>query len=191
MIIGFNGGMGVGKTTAIEFLQKTFSGEHNFIPVSNVKFAQPIYDMQEYVYDRIKSVYTRPPEFVKDRKLLQWLGTEWGRGSISESVWVDIWKARVKSILLETPSTIVVCDDVRFDNEALAVNALGGQIVKIDCNRTKERIDTASGIQQHASEAGINPKLVDYEVSNNGTVREFQLAIRNLYGLISFKERYK
>lgn len=189
MLIAFTAKMGAGKSTAVDYLRATFSGEHHFTPVLNVKFAQPLYDMQEYIYGRVSSVHKLPEDFVKDRKLLQWLGTEWGR-SLSETIWVDLWKARVKSLMVDSPRSIIVCDDVRFDNEADAVHALGGSVVRITSDNTKDRIDTTSGIKQHSSETGINPKLVDYEVFNNGTIREFQLAIRNVYGLIEHKERY-
>lgn len=191
MIIGFTANMGAGKTTAVEYLRALHSGEHKFKAVSNIKFAQALYDMQEFIYDRISSVYKKPDNFVKDRKLLQWLGTEWGRGSISQTLWIDLWKDRVKYCNLSQPRGIIVCDDVRFDNEAETVRSLGGFVVKINCDKTDKRIDTTTGIKQHSSEAGINPKLVDYELNNNGTINEFKLAVRNLYGLIEHKLTHK
>lgn len=190
MIIAFTAGMGAGKSTAVELLRSMFSGEHNFKPVLNVKFAAPIYDIQEYIYSRISTVYKRPSTFIKDRKLLQWVGTEFGR-SLSETLWVDLWKARAQEIRNSHPRSIVVCDDVRFDNEADAVHSLGGFVVKINCGKNKERIDTADGLKHHASESGINPKLVDYEVANDGTLDEFKLAIRNLCGLIDHRTTHK
>lgn len=186
MIIGFTASMGAGKSTAVDLLKK--KAGH----VELVKFAQPLYDMQEFVYDRISSVHKRSENFIKDRKLLQWLGTDWGRDTISETLWVDLWKAKVRNTQEKhayAPNLTIVCDDVRFDNEASTVQAIGGVVVHITCNRNKERIDTTSGLCNHKSEAGVNPKLVDYTVSNNGTIKEFEVAIRNLYGLISHKER--
>lgn len=187
MIIGFNGKMGVGKSTAINAIRSLKSVP--FIPVFNVKFAGPLYQMQELIYDIVKPVHKRPADFVKDRKLLQWLGTEWGRGTISESIWVDLWAAAAKQHSVESPRSIIVSDDVRFDNEAETIRKLGGFVVEIISDKNKERIDTEAGIKQHSSEAGINPKLVDYTVSNNGTMAEFDLAIRNLVGLLEYKER--
>lgn len=174
MLIGFNGGMGAGKSTAIQLL-KEVSGREVF----NVKFAQPIYDVQEYCYQRISSVYQRPESFIKDRKLLQWIGTEWGRDSISTSLWVDIWRAEVKRIREGNPDALIVCDDVRFDNEAVEVILLNGVIVKIAADRAQSR--TVSGIANHASEAGLSSEYITYIVENNGTIDEFRNALTYLY----------
>ena len=167
MIIGFSGKMGSGKSEAVKFMRENYGDK-----IALVKFAQPLYDIQEAVYDRISQAYSRPESFIKDRKLLQWLGTEWGRGTISETLWVDIWKAEVRDQL--KLGKIVVCDDVRFDNEAEALREMGGKLIQINSNRNKERIDTASGIPQHASENGIKPKLVDFVVNNDETIQEYQ-----------------
>jgi dephospho-CoA kinase len=83
-LIAFTGQMGSGKSTAVSTLREFADN-----PVHNIKFAQTLYDIQNYIYERIESVYKRPEDFIKDRKLLQWIGTEWGRGTISESLWVD------------------------------------------------------------------------------------------------------
>lgn len=186
MIIAFSGPMGSGKSTAIEKLKKCTGA------VELVKFAGPLYDIQEYIYERVQSVYKRPESFIKDRKLLQWIGTEWGRETISDTVWVDLWKAKIDSLREKNAYThnyTIVCDDLRFDNEAEVVHSKGGHIVQIICDKTKNRVDTTSGLVQHKSEAGLNPKLVDYTITNNGTIAEFELAVRNVYGLINHKQR--
>jgi hypothetical protein len=174
-LIGFNGKMGVGKSTAIQALKDLLLANS---PVKLVKFAQPLYDMQEFIYRRIASVVQRDASFTKDRKLLQWLGTEWGRGTISQSIWVDLWKHEVENC---SAKTIVVCDDVRFDNEAETVKSLGGKIIEITSNQTQNRIDTKSGIVQHSSEAGIDPKLIDFTVENNGTRLQYLDQLTTLY----------
>lgn len=169
MLIGFNGGMGCGKSTAIQALKDfVFPGE-----VHLVKFAQPLYDMQEFIYRRISSVHTRDESFIKDRKLLQWLGTEWGRG-LNEDLWVSIWKAQVLSIQADDPEAVIVCDDVRFDNEGETVKERGGHVIKIVSNRAADRINTQAGIANHKSEAGIDNKFLDFIVENNDTVAAFE-----------------
>lgn len=186
MIIGFSASMGAGKSTAVEKLKDHVD------KLELVKFAGPLYEIQELIYDKIASVYTRPKSFVKDRKLLQWIGTDWGRETISNTIWLDLWKTKVNSIRnssLNASELLIVCDDVRFDNEAELIKSVGGYVVQINCDKNHNRIDTTAGLCNHKSEAGINPKLVDYIISNNGTLKEFELAVRNLYGLISHKER--
>lgn len=173
-LIGLNGNMGVGKSEAIKTLSEVAGRE-----VVLVKFAQPLYDMQEFIYGRVSSVFTRPDTFIKDRKLLQWLGTDWGRETISKNVWVDIWKAEVNKNL--AAGKLVVCDDVRFDNEAEVIKSLNGKIVRIVSDRANERIDTAAGIKNHASEAGIKHEFVDIILENNGTLEEYKNSLTYLY----------
>lgn len=195
IIIAFNGGLGSGKSTAIKFLKRylgQFYNQTDGAPCSEdvnlVKFAQPLYDIQEYVYGRIQDVHTRPANFIKDRKLLQWLGTDWGRSTVGENVWVDLWKAEVKAITedyagFSTDRPVIVCDDVRFDNEAATVKAMGGIIVKISANFSKERAEGGVGISNHASEAGINFDYVDFVVENNSTLEAFNNQLSKIFAM--------
>lgn len=60
------------------------------------------------------------------RKLMQKLGTEWGRVMIDEQVWLKLWLAQVLDIQMP-----VVVDDMRFENEFELVQAIGGITVKV------------------------------------------------------------
>lgn len=192
MIIGFTGSMGAGKSTAIEYVSSDIFERHRADrKVTLVKFAKALYDIQEYIYNRISDVYQRPDTFIKDRKLLQWIGTDWARGTISETLWVDIWKNSVNRSLSHDPSTVIVCDDVRFDNEAEAVKALGGYVVKIFCSSNEKRIDTSTGIVQHKSEAGIDHKYVDYFIDNNGSLEDLARQVENLVAELNEREKSK
>jgi dephospho-CoA kinase len=179
-LIGFTGVMGCGKSTAIELLNKRagYQGVHN------VKFAQPLYDIQEFMYERISSVYERPSDFVKDRKLLQWIGTEWGRDSIKQSLWGDLWQREVEYVRENFPGNIITCDDVRFDNEAKRFKDLGGVIIKIISDRASARITTANGISGHKSERGVDDQYVDFVIYNNGTIEEFEQQLNKVYNII-------
>lgn len=185
MIIALSGKMGSGKSTALEMIKKV---SRDFQGTELVKFAAPLYDIQEYVYSRISHVHQRPYDFIKDRKLLQWLGTEWGRGTISDSLWVDLWADQVERLKTGRDNLLIVCDDCRFDNEAKMVKAMGGHVVLITSEFTEKRIDTKAGIVHHASEAGISPNLIDYEVKNNGTLAEFESNLVHLLNVIKLKQ---
>lgn len=173
MIIGLAGGMGVGKSTAVRLVQEAYFNK----PVQLFKFAQPLYDIQEYVYNRISSIYTRPGDFVKDRKLLQWIGTDWGRSTVSDTIWIDLWKNDVNWFLENTPGGIVICDDVRFDNEAETIKAMGGLVIRVTSKQAAARIDTKAGITKHASEAGLQDSLVDATVENDRMVTDYEFAL--------------
>ncbi len=177
-ILGLNGSMGSGKSTSFNIIKDLFPGS-----VGLVKFAQPLYDMQESIYDRIKSVHARPADFIKDRKLLQWLGTDWGRQTIRDTLWIDLWKAKVAQHA-EEGTGLVVVDDVRFDNEAQAIRDLGGMTINIQSDAALARMAKANlmGIQSHASEKGLPTRLVDRTVYNNYTMDELRARYQKTFG---------
>lgn len=181
-LIAFTGQMGVGKSTAVETLRTWRYMNTGF---ANVKFAAPLYDIQEYIYNRISSVHRRPADFVKDRKLLQWIGTEWGRETIKDSIWVDLWANKVKEIhsywTKAKMDCVITCDDCRFDNEAQTIRTLGGVIIKLTSNKNLDRVSTTDGLKNHASESGINENMVDYTVHNDYTKEDFELRLKHLF----------
>lgn len=184
-LITFTGVMGSGKSTAVSALEEFRPHRTLF---KNVKFAEPLYQMQEFIYNTVEPAYKRPKEFIKDRKLLQWLGTEFGRNSIRDSIWVDLWKSKVlecKSDSLLLRDYYVTCDDVRFDNEAQAVHDLEGYVIKIINNRSHTLIDTTTGIRNHASENGISDKYVDFQIHNDYSIEEFKTGLKNIFEIIS------
>jgi hypothetical protein len=63
---------------------------------------------------------------IRMRTLMQTLGTEWGRNTLDQDFWINCWKEKVKSY-----RSLVVADDVRFPNEALAIKEMGGEVWKI------------------------------------------------------------
>jgi hypothetical protein len=141
-------------------------------PAKIVKFAQPLYDMQEYIYARSGL------EPKKDRKLLQWLGTEWGR-SIDKDIWVNIWKKDVNEYLGRKQDAIVIVDDIRFDTEALAVKSLGGKIIEMVTKHT--RIEKLN--ESHESEKGIDSKYVDSTIFNDGSIDTLECILKDTIGI--------
>lgn len=181
-LIGLSGKMGSGKSTIVQCLKDITLEEKVLV----VKLAGPLYDIQEYVYRRISQVHQRPESFIKDRKLLQWIGSEWGRDTIGTNLWVDLFRFEVLALHKKYPHAIIVCDDVRFDNEAEAIKDLGGKVVKVTSTLNEKRIDMAAGISNHQSEAGINLDYVDYIIENNGSkdeLRESLYVLNSQYGL--------
>jgi hypothetical protein len=131
MIIGISGYAGSGKSTAAAALVD--------IGWSRRKFAAPLKNMirsllidqgasaamcERMVEGDLKEVPSQMLGGQTPRHAMQALGTEWGRMRLSDSLWVDA--------ALRTVSGPTVFDDVRFGNEANAIRALGGIIVRID-----------------------------------------------------------
>lgn len=93
------------------------------------------------------------------RRLLQRIGTEGGRELLGE----DVWVTPVIEAALASPVPVVITD-VRFANEAAAVKAAGGMVIRIARPGT-------GPVNGHASDAGVGDLDVDAEVANDGSVR--------------------
>ena len=180
-LIGLTGQAGVGKDTVAERLCDV----HHFAAES---FAAPIKSMLEallsdhnidhaHLYERALKESPIPIINASPRRLMQLLGTEWGR-SIDPDLWVRLAAQRVGLHNLPHSSPVhdrLVMTDVRFANEAAWIRSHGGRIVRIS------RPGTPS-VAHHSSET--QPIRADYTIDNSGTVPELMRAIdRMLYTL--------
>ena len=127
-IVGLTGPAGIGKTT---IARKIAQFKSNILVKS---YADPLRRMVSGLTgcteQQLCDAMFKTTEFLPGityRRLLQTIGTEWGRKVVKESLWIDILAAEVKNI--HNYDTIVIVDDVRFDNEAQLIRDLGGNIV--------------------------------------------------------------
>lgn len=171
MLIGLCGAAGCGKNTVADIL----CDRHNFMQLA---FADAIYRAVgavtgvpvETLRDRAVKDSPLPGVGVSPRRLLQTLGTEWGRKMIANDIWIRKTLRDVERLeACVKCETGIVITDVRFDNEASAIKARGGTIWKVvrgggSCLST----DAAA----HESEGGVTADLIDLAVLNNGTLEE-------------------
>ena len=61
---------------------------------------------------------------------MQTLGAEWGRDLIASDLWTMAWRQAAKAALANGAPGIVA-EDCRYENEAVAIRALGGVVVRI------------------------------------------------------------
>jgi hypothetical protein len=119
------------------------------------------------------------------RPFLQWFGTEFVRQYLkSDTFWIDHFTERVKAHGQRGP---IVCDDVRFPDEADALRNLGFRIIRI--KRPEE--DRLASIQRsgggshqslsHASESLIEQIRVD-TVYFCSDITDIECAARELAG---------
>lgn len=102
------------------------------------------------------------------RRLLQRLGTEAGRETMWENIWVD---AALKNL---NENDKIVITDVRFINEAQAIEDAGGQIWRIK--------RTGFGpVNDHPSETALDRWNFTKVISNNGDLEQYHEAIRKAY----------
>lgn len=100
------------------------------------------------------------------RQFLQLYGLEAHREVFGESFWTD----RVLTSLDETTTTVIT--DVRLDDEAEAIRALGGQVWHI------ERPGLRIAESRHATEQGVDDALIDRRIENSGELHEFGALLR-------------
>lgn len=167
MLIGLSGAAGAGKNTVAEFL--TDADGCSFLQLA---FADPLYEC-------ISTITGLPVARLKDRdvkeavvpwlgksprQLLQTLGTEWGRGTVHPEIWIRIAMERAGRHLAFNG---VVVTDVRFDNEAQAIIAAGGEVWRVTRPGWRCLSDDSA---QHPSEAGVSEHLIARTIDNSGTL---------------------
>lgn len=161
--IGLLGQKGSGKS----FIANNIKGVH-YLDKRNVEvisFASPIKDMtvaflSSFLNDTKAKLYTYDPAYkeltipgleVSARHIMQTLGTEWGRELIGEDVWRNILREKAESLFFDEDKT-VVCDDVRFTDEASILMEDGWYLTRVVAPGEKKN-DT------HASEVPADTPL--------------------------------
>lgn len=107
------------------------------------------------------------------RRLLQRLGTEAGRLTLWDSIWID-------AALTGLPEDAnVVVTDVRFPNEAKAVVERGGQVWRVTRKGVGPAVSADGSI--HPSETSLDDWPFDKRLFNYGTLEEYHDQIRSAY----------
>jgi hypothetical protein len=161
-VVGLTGVVGSGKTLIANYMVNC----HGFV---RVPFAFPMKQMLASLPGVTHEMLwgsTKEKEMPREifggksaREVMQNLGAGWGRETIYPDFWVDMWKRTA----MKFPR--VVCDDVRYLNEAAAVRSLGGDIWKI------QRCGAGSAVNpNHSSETELVEIKVSRVIMNNGTV---------------------
>lgn len=156
---------GCGKST----VARALGFEHGYV---TVPFATPLKNMaitllreagysalaaHEYVWHDKEATLELLPGTPTTRRVLQTLGSEWGRDCIHNSLWVELWKRQAADLFQ------IIADDLRFPNEAAAIRELGGELWCV----TRPGFSDHSG---HASESGLGDVTFDRIIVNDGTV---------------------
>lgn len=107
-------------------------------------------------------------EFPEIRKLLQRTGTDAGRKVMWDSLWVD-------AAMRDVPDWPTVFTDTRFPNEADAIRARGGIIIRVDRPGVGPATDENGHV--HESETALDHYDFDYRLDNDGTIEQLQQAV--------------
>lgn len=183
-LIGFTGKAGSGKDTAADYLCQ----QRGFFKYS---FAKPLKDMLAVigVTDNRETKELPHPVFgVSPRRMMQTLGTDWGRDMIC----ADIWLRCATQALRNTPmielnkytlngsqcsdwgaAKGMAIADVRFENEAAWLRQSGGVLIHIGRPGLVE-------VAAHVSENGVEFLESDRLLVNDSTVRVLHAKLESI-----------
>lgn len=138
--------------------------------VETLAFARPLKEglktmlnlTDEHVHGSLKETVIEA--FGKSpRQMMQTLGSDWGRLLVSDDIWLTVARQQIEAWIEEGKHVVIT--DVRFDNEAQMIRAMGGSIWHI-------KRDTAQAVNSHVSEAGNFFLPGDIIIDNNGTLED-------------------
>jgi hypothetical protein len=167
-LIGIAGRARSGKDTVANFIIAAIGGyRYSFADPIRAMLVPLGVDMNDPYWQARKEDII-PALGVSPRRMMQTLGTEWGRNLINPDLWIILAHQR---LLQNGPGMVI--PDVRFENEAAWIRKHGGWIIHVI------RPD-AKAIEAHASEDGIEVQDTDAQIFNSGTLEELQLSVRKL-----------
>lgn len=145
-----SGRQGSGKTSlAVEIGKRINVDKVLNAHVEMITFAKPLYDIHDMILKYMSDLGFEVPK--KDGALLQYLGTDWGRKTFGDNVWVDLaqkkinkWDIFARNNLFQKDQIYIV-SDARFPNELVGfTNSLK---IRLECPETvrKERILATPG----------------------------------------------
>ena len=112
------------------------------------------------------------------RWAMQSLGTDWGRKCMGEDLWVRLWQYKAQALLDNNQR--VVCDDVRFLNEARAIREMGGLLIRV----TRPGYDSSS---THASETELLSIETEMVLENDSTLDQLD---RSVDAIVNYLAEY-
>lgn len=140
-IILLSGKQGSGKTTTLNALKNKLS---SFGVVENVRFSAVLYKMHDVAMEvALKYGIDVPRDknsgSIKDGPFLQIVGTEWGRNTKGQDVWVNATKKLIIGLNPGNSTLFVLIDDARFVNEFHAFDEMNEySVLKVRLSAPKD-----------------------------------------------------
>lgn len=150
LYLGISGKMGSGKTTLTNGLIKALSN----LKIERVSLATPIKDIQFNIYRELELEMVGE----KDRDLLIALGM-WGRGKDP-----DFWLKQAVKNMEKSKADIVICDDVRFTNEAEWFKK-NGLLMRLEGEQRGSNVD--HNRKDDPTETTLDNFLFEHVIKNN------------------------
>ena len=183
-IIGLCGAAGAGKDTVAAYLK----AEHGY---ATIAFAEPLkmivsiltgwpitfVEGSDPEQRPLRETLVHPVYGMTCRRMLQFVGTDLFRRQFHKDVWIEAVRGRIRDLAKRNAGPIVV-SDVRFADEALALQEMGATIWRVT-----RPLPLAAALcdesRAHASEEPFEVANV-LEVANDGTLAELHGRIDRL-----------
>lgn len=163
-LIGLIGHKGSGKNTAADFLCAAHKNS------CQLAFADALKNEVCAALDITREELETRKSFF--RPILQWWGTEWRRGQAPE-YWTRDMRYRIAGCQLT--KSLVVVTDIRFLNEALFIQELGGTLIRV--LRFNNPFDTNDA---HSSETDLDSFSTETTIYNDGTLEDLKQSVNLL-----------
>lgn len=163
-----SGKQGSGKTTTQNELVKVWQRQPGGRAIT-INFADVLYEMHDLVLN-VLNQYWPDRGLKKDGPLLQVLGTEWGRNTVDQDIWVKIVKEKIIQLTIQNKhyeNLLFIIGDCRFTNEFdLFDEALR---VRLECHEAirKQRCSMWRENTQHPSEIGLDGYVGKFDLVFN------------------------
>jgi hypothetical protein len=155
----------VGKDSSCDYLIKKYGG-------IKLSFAEPLYKILNFAQEVCHF------KKVKDRKFLQFVGTEWAR-SINDNVWTNLLLSQVEG---QNNQNIFV-SDLRFKNEMKALKEHN-----FICIRIKANISEVDGYANHQSDIDLDEcNEWDYTIENFESLENLYRQLDHIYTVVQKK----
>jgi hypothetical protein len=152
---------------------ETEAYKHNLHPV-RLKYADVLYQIHDLIWDLMKEYGVEKSKLLPkgekvDGKLLQLLGTEWGRYR-NPNLWVEIMRNKIHT---HGRDKFIIIDDCRFPNELAPATRAFTVRVRLECDEEtrRQRAEKWREDTSHPSEVSLNgrPELFDlvFDTSSN------------------------
>ena len=158
----------VGKDTACDYLVKQYGG-------AKLSFAEPIYAILNYAQETCRF------EKGKDRRFLQYIGTEWAR-QIDSNVWINLLIDKLNK------NNHVFVSDLRFRNEMDALKEHGFTCINIIAEpnlhasgRSVPLVGEEQDVPQHQSNVDLDDCISwDYTIRNDSSIESFYVRLDDI-----------
>lgn len=152
----------VGKDTSCDYLIKKYGGV-------KLSFAEPLYKILDFA----QGVCNFKKE--KDRKFLQFIGTEWAR-TINNNVWVNLMIEKIKA----PNDHNIFISDLRFQNEFRVLKDHGFVCIQIK----NKNLDHLDGYSNHCSDMDLdNYDGWDFTIENFDSLEKLYTQLDHVYEL--------